>query len=209
MNLRTRHLIIPTALTALSAVLASSANATIVGSTYEFSASSTGTTQIAATNGTYTDPSNPGFCLGPPVDCSSGTGISGSFAFAQVTPTLGTITFSFFGSTYTDLSGSFSIALGNFVTTDGETVTGVSYASGNLTSGSFSSVSFNSGTATFTGTPDTGGYGATGGRNVTFDVATTTTKVPEPSSLALFGTALLGFASIGSIGAIRRRRKQT
>lgn len=108
--------------------------ADIVGSTYSFSAFTTGGTQILATNGIYTDPGNPGFCLGPPTTCASGSGVSGSFGFSDVTSTLSTITFTFFGSTR-PTDGSFSIDLGGFVIPDGDVITGVTYASGNLIAG--------------------------------------------------------------------------
>ena len=83
----------------LAVVFASTSMADIGGSTYDFTASATGNTAIGATNGTYTDPANPGFCVGPPVACGFGAGVSGSFSFADITPTMSTITFPFFGST--------------------------------------------------------------------------------------------------------------
>lgn len=188
--------------TALSVVMAASANATIVGSTYDFTASATGGTAILATNGTYTDPANPGFCVGPPTACASGAGLSGAFTFAKVSPTSDTITFTFFGGTSGSV-GTFAIDLGNFKTTDGESITDVTYASGNLTIGSFTSVTWNGTDAVFTGSGNPN-YGALGGQSVVFDVATSGASVPEPASLTLFGTALLAF---GAFAALRRRRK--
>src|SRR5438132_11658861 len=69
---------------ALALAFAPAANATIVGSTYNFTTSVTGNTQISPLGGPtlHTDPANPGFCVGPPVACSTGSGVSGSFAFA-------------------------------------------------------------------------------------------------------------------------------
>jgi hypothetical protein len=91
---------------ALSLAFAPVANATIVGSTYEFTTSESGNTVIIPLGGPtpHTDPANPGFCvdsvsLAPA--CSTGSGVSGSFAFANVSPTLDTITFTFFGSNRT------------------------------------------------------------------------------------------------------------
>ena len=68
--------------------------------------------------------------------------MTGSFSFAQVSPTQDTITFTFSGNSPVDISGSFSIDIGNFKTIDGETITAVSYASGNLINGDFTSVSW-------------------------------------------------------------------
>src|SRR5215475_3647053 len=87
---------------ALLLAFAANANATIVGSTYDFTTSVTDSTQISPLGGpsSHTDPANPGFCVGPPVDCSNGSGLSGSFAFAPTpSPTHDTITFTFFGGT--------------------------------------------------------------------------------------------------------------
>src|SRR5690349_7896569 len=87
---------------ALSLAFAPYANATIVGSTYDFSTSITGNTQISPAPGAptlHTDPTNPGFCVGPPVACGNGSGVSGGFTFSTVSPTQDHINFSFFGST--------------------------------------------------------------------------------------------------------------
>ena len=172
---------------ALAAIFASTSMANIVGSTYTGNTSTTGNTQISGFSGTFTDPANPGFCVGPPVACGSGSGVSGSFTFGQVSPTMDTITFAYFGSTAGAGPGSFSIDLGNFVTLDGETVTGVTYASGSL-GGATSTGSFGGGAATFTYSTGSD-YNAIGGNFVTFDV-TTTAATPEPASVAWLLTAI-------------------
>jgi hypothetical protein len=72
-----------------------------------------------------------------------GSGLSGLFSFAKVSPTLDTITFAYFGSTAGAGPGSFTIDLGHFVTLDdGEVITGVTFASGDL-GGATTSVPFN------------------------------------------------------------------
>src|SRR6267378_1942460 len=163
---------------ALALAFAPNANATIVGSTYNFSSSVTGNTQISplGPQGAFT--SGPGFCVGPPVNCGGGQGVSGSFAFATVSPTLDTITFSYFGSTAGAGPGSFSIDLGNFVTTNGEAITGVTLASGSL-GGATTSVTFNGTDAIFTETTGTN-YNALGGNFLVFNATTTGPRVPEP-----------------------------
>ena len=117
--------------------MAAPAMAHLVGATYDFSTSVTGSTEIGATPGTYTDTANPGFCVGPPVACSSGSGVSGTFTFSSPTPTASDITFTFFGSTAVAGPGTFSIDLGDFVTPDHERITSITYSSGNLFEGDF------------------------------------------------------------------------
>jgi hypothetical protein len=184
--------------TALALAFAANANATIVGSTYDMTTSETGNTVISplGAQGAHTDPANPGFCVGstsmgpacaPPIS----SGVSGSFAFSTVTPTMDTITFSYFGSTSGAGPGSFSTDLGHFVTTDGETITGVTLASSTL-GGAVSTVTFNGTDAIFTETTATD-FDALGGASVVFDV--TTQAVPAP----LIGHGLLAFLAVGCI----------
>ena len=189
---------------ALSFAFGPVANATIVGSTYDFTTSVTGNTQISPLGGPtlHTDPANPGFCVGPPVNCAGGHGLSGFFSFATVTPTLDTITFAFAGSTAGAGPGSFSIDLGHFVTTDSEQVTGVSFGSGSL-GGASSSVTFNSTDVIFTFTTGTD-YNAIGGTSVGFNV--NTRSVPGP----IVGAGLPGLiaACCGGLVALARRRRK-
>jgi hypothetical protein len=191
---------------ALFLAFVSNANATIVGSTYNFSTAVTGNTQISPLGGptVHTDPANPGFCVGPPVACASGSGVSGFFSFSTVTPTLDHITFSFFGSTAGAGPGSFSIDLGHFVTLDNEIITAVSLLSGSL-GGAATSVTFNGTDAIFTWTTGTN-YNAIGGNSVVFNVTTTgPAAVPLPAALPLFAT---GLGALGLLGWWRKRKTQ-
>jgi hypothetical protein len=193
--------------TVLALTFAAEANATIVGSTYNFATSQSGNTLISplGAQGTFTDPSNLGFCVGsvfgpPNTTCSNG--LLGSFTFGQVTPTLDRITFRLSQLSQGGGPGSFTIDLGNFVTTDGETITGVNFNSGlsaTLFSGTFNNVTWNGTDAVFTGSTS-GSYIAFSGVSFVFDVTTEPEMVPEPASFALLTGALLGF------GAIRRYR---
>ena len=178
---------------ALTLVFAGNASATIIGATYDFTTSTTGAIQISPFGGptTHTDPANPGFCVGPPVLCASGSGVSGSFAFSNAGPNLDRITFTFFGSTI-PVSGTFAIQLGNFSTVDGEVITGVTYNAGNFADGNFTSVTFDGVNAVFTGSTASG-FDAIGGTTVTFNVATR--EAPEPATLLLFGLGTLGAAA--------------
>ena len=177
-------------------VLASPAMAGIVGSTYNFSTSTTGSTTLTSSGaGSYTDPANATFCVGPNLDNCSSSGMAGTYTFADINPTLSQITFQFSGDTLL-ANGSFSILLSDFAN-PGTTITGVAFSSGNIDpTFDFSfGVSWDGTTATFTGTPSSfGGY--RGGGSATFNV----TLVPEPSTCALLGAGLAGLA------AARRRR---
>ena len=174
---------------------ASPAMADLKDVTYHFSVSSTGSTEISGVAGTYTDPSNPGFCVGPPLDCSGGSGMSGAFTFSDVTSTLSRITFTFFGSTAGAGPGTFAIDLSDFVTTDGDKITNITYSTGNFldSGGDFTNVSWNGTTAVFTGSTGTD-YDALGGTSVIFNVSLA--AVPELATWALLGIGFLGLGLV-------------
>ena len=184
----------------LAMVFASTSMAALVGATYDFDTSTTGNTAIGATPGTYTDPANPGFCVGPPVECATGAGMSGSFSFADVLPTLSTITFFFAGSTDGAGPGTFVIDLSNCALPGGDTISSIAHFSGNIPGGDFTNVSWDGFTALFTGSTGTD-YNAIGGQTVVFEVTLEQAEVPEPSSVWLLGPGL-GFLLIG----LRKRR---
>jgi len=171
-----------------------------VGATYDFTISGNAITSSSA-NGSYTDPANPSWCLGPNDDNCAGSGVTSLLSFGDVSPTSATVTFSFIGSTRSPAE-AFTVTLGNFTTTDGSTVTGISYASGGLATGSFALSSFDGTTATFEGST-TSNYNAIGGANVVFDVqlepAVAPIPLPAPLALLVGGLAALGVAG-------RRRR---
>jgi hypothetical protein len=172
------------------------------GSTYNFAL--TGDSVISQSpNGTYTDPSNPGFCIGPAFGCNIGSGMSGGFGFTDTGPTSATLTFYFYGGT-TSGASDFTIELSNFVTLDGQEVTGITYDSGAMDYGSFGLVSFADGAALFQATPDPDfdNYYNDGG--IVFDVSLSPEgsggSLPEPASFAVLGAGLAGIAAMRRCG---------
>jgi hypothetical protein len=194
--------------------LVSTLSAGIIG-THDFAVSSTGSTTITSSPaGSYTDPNYGTFCVGPNTDNCSQSGLAGSYTFADISPTLSQITFSFIGSTFPAFSpGSFRVVLSNLGNA-GTTITGIALSSSNISSFSDFSfgVSWDGTNATFTGTPiELEGddftlyrYEASGRSTAIFDVTLRqsgppTPEIPEPSTYALLGAGLV------SLFAFRRR----
>jgi hypothetical protein len=131
-----------------------------------------------------------GACIGPPLACASGNGLS-----AAVDVGASTIQFQFFGFTAGAGPGSFSFLISNI----DETILGVTGGPllGFGTGSTFGLTSFTAHSVLFTGSTASD-YDAIGGRSVTFNVtaADPAAPVPEPSSLALLG---IGIAAPGSL----------
>ena len=179
------------AVAALYLLSAPNASAALSG-TFNGNLSATGNTQISPSGavGPFTvGVSGPSFCVGPPLACGSGSGVSGS---TSVTAT--TVTAQFFGSTAGAGPGSFTETL-----TFGAPnllITNVT-ESGSLGGGTLT-FSHTSNSITFTETTGSD-FNAIGGNTLTFTVTSAT--VPEPGSVFLLGTALAGAAVF-----LKRRR---
>jgi hypothetical protein len=166
---------------------ASPSMAGLIGSSVTGTASATGTVQVSPTAlGTTTVGAGPefSFCLGPPLACAMGSGIS---AGVDITDT--GVDFSFFGST-AGAHGTFSVLLSGF----GPTIENVTLASNGFDS--FALTSFGPHQMLFTGAT-TNDFNAIGGQFANFAVVS---AAPEPATLALLGIALAG------IGFSRRRK---
>ena len=168
---------------ALVAVLcllsATNANAALSGS-FNASESTTGGAVITGfSSGPFTvGAGGPGFCLGPPNNCGGGSGVSES---TSVTGTQ--VSYTFFGSTNNLGAGSsFTINLTGFTSS----IESFTFVSGSLPGGV---LTFSHTSNSLTITESTGSsYNAIGGDTIVFSVV----AVPEPGSIVLFGTVLIG-----------------
>ena len=174
---------------AMSLAVASPARADLIGASVDGSLSTTGATTADPTGAlgstTVDTGAEFGGCIGPPLACGSGSGVTWA---VDVTDT--TLEFDFFGST-NGSTGTFVLTL-NF----DPIIQSVVYASGALNGGTFGLTSSSSSSMVFTGT---GEFNAIGGNHIVFNVTSDT--IPEPGTLALFGSALAGAAMW------RRRRR--
>ena len=170
--------------TAAILAFASPSMAGLIGSSVTGTSSATGGAQVLPTAlGTTTVGAGPefGFCLGPPLGCGGGMGVS---VGVDITDT--TVNFSFFGST-NSFAGSFSVLLDNF----SATIQNVAFASGAFDS--FALTSFGPNQMLFTGST-TNGFNAIGGAGVNFNVVSGA-AVPEPGTLLLLGIGIAGLAA--------------
>jgi len=180
-----------TAIAILSLGLASTASATLIGDSYNFSISATGSVTILSQSGPgpYIAPAGPSFCVGPAANACSSSGLFGS-----VTMSATQVIFNFFGSTNPS-TGTFVVNLTNFLPAN---ITNVTYNSGALSGGTFGLASFSASSMVFTGTSTDNGFNAVGGSQIAFDVATaapaTITKSFNPAKIAPGGTSTLTLA---------------
>jgi hypothetical protein len=174
----------------------------LVGSSYDGTVATTESDWSVSPGGVnaYTDVSNPfHFCVSGPGE--SGCGLSGMVSFSDVDDTDADITFEFSGIVAAAAGDTFTVDLGNFVTPDGSTVTGLDpSSSSSLASGTFQLSSFNGSDAIFTGTVGAdGSINAGGGQSVVFGDGFQ--PAPEPASILL---SVCGLAALALAG--RRRR---
>lgn len=182
-----KSLRLPVAIAALT--LASSAMAGLVGTTVDGAGSATGITTFSfgPTSATVGGGMEFAGCVGPNDD---GCVRSGMFVGVDIADS--SITFAFSGGVFF-ATGDFTIALSGF----DEVISAVALTSSTpLLEGTFGLQGFTADSITFTGVPSIG-YSGSGGIYV-FDL--TTSAVPEPTSAALAGLALLG------LGLARRRK---